>query len=704
MKKLIKINLIEKIKNNSEYLWGLFFVLLVNGIFIGLFFNKTLCMQEGWYHVYVKEFLSGLIPYKDFPIIVPPFSLFTQVLMYKFLGHGFIISHYLGFIERLILSGLMYHIFTRFFSKPNSAYATIAGGVFLISIIFDNACFTYNELGILIALLGINLFLNFVENIEKNNEIDYKNLIWFGVVNGFACLNKQSFGVIAIFSSTIMLSLLLYKKFGTKELLKPLSTFLVSYAIISGLPLIYLALNGALFAFIDNVFLTGVSGKGNIKDLIFFYFKFLGSPEYMWLIWIFILSSIFLYMASKNKQFIEKKYNDLKFFSISIFAAILVIFSAYNFVKYSPNYIIDLSFIGQINFAFMQIGAIAIFFITILAFYYFCKILFEDKFNLEDARKFILYCSCFFIGYSWSLSGALPNCYCCNIALAFAIILNYKIIFNTQKNFLIYLFILAILFFGVTLKLTCPYVWHCWVNGKITEPHYSTNIKILDGLYLTSEEVHAIKGVKAEFDKYTNKNDKIFIYNNLPAFYEILDRKPYTKNFTHFWDLCPDEYATNDAKIISMTPPPAILYLQFPEDTIKYQEYLFRNSHFAGQRNIDQAILNMEKNGTYVLTKKYESKKPKYENYIHDKKLLKKYKNAKSEFAKLSYQTIENNLNYKNDPLVLYKKTFYEKEFINIQEEIDRKYKLNSQKNFLLPNYELKVLIRKDLYDKHNKK
>jgi len=693
---------LEKIKDNKEYLLGLFFVLITMGVFLLLFFNKSISMQEGWYHIYIKRLFAGLIPYKDFPIVVTPFALFSDALFYKIFGGAFIVSHYVGVIDRLVILGLLYHLFSRFFSKAHSAYATIIGGIIVTTVVLDNAVYTYNEFAILIGLITTNLLISFTENIEKDNKIDYKRLILIGLVQGLAFINKQTFGIITTFVTGVLLLIIIQKKFGFKNVLKPILVSFVNFLIVVAIPLLYLFYNGALFAFVDNTMLTGASAKGNLKDLLIFYFKFLGSPDYMWGILIFTFAAIFLYFLSQKKVLKEEKYNSLKFFSLSIFLSLLTIFSAYCFVKFSPKYVSDLSFVGQVNHAFIQLSSIGVLFTTLIAFWYFCKVISDSKFNIENIKKLILYGMIFTLAYSISLSGSLPNQYFYSVALFFALILNYKTIFNNQKNIVIYAAIFTILFFGVSLKLITPCYWHCWINGDITGQMATPKIKILKGLKLTVEETNVINEIKTQVDKYTKKDDKILVYNNIQAFYEILERQPYTKNVSHFWDVCPDKYAEEDAKIILKSPPPVIIYLQMPIFIVTMHERLFRGGVFAGQRKIDEAILKMENNGTYVLTKKYTGYKIHYEDYIKDKKLLKKYKDAKQKVVELGIKDATNYIDKNLDMSLYYKKSALENFVSGIEEDITRKNKLGSKRTFLPDQYELKVLIRKDLYDENN--
>lgn len=692
----------HKIGENKEYLLGLFFVLLTIGLFILLFFNKSLCIQEGWYTIYVKQFLSGLIPYRDFKMIVPPSSLFICTLFYKLFGGYFIVFHYAGLVERLILFGTMYHLFTRFFSKQNAAYATIVGGIFLTCIVCDNSLFTYNELAILIGMIAINLLLTFTEKLDKNNVIDYKILFLLGLVQSFTFLNKQTFGIITSFAILAILLIIITKKLGVKKYFKPLLTFLGGFSILIGSIILYFAANGALFAFIDNTLLTGASAKGDLKTILLYFFKSLGSDEYMWVIFIAAFIFILVFFASKNKKVQEKGYNLSNFFIISSLISILTIGLAYFFVKLSPDNTVDTSFFLQIHLFFTQMGAVSVVFTTLAAFYFFCKIVFEKEVDLLIYRKFILFGMIFSFCYSVSLSTVWPDVYFYSIALFFAFCLDYKTPFYNLKNNLIYLSIFVMLFLGVSLKLISPFYWHSWVSGNVTRQLKKTNIEVLKGLYLPVDEINTIEEIKNTVDKYSKKDDKIFIYNNIQGFYEILERKPYTNNVSHYWDVCPDQYAEEDAKIILQSPPPIILYFQAPPGLVTVHEKLFRQGSFAKQREIDKAILSMMKNDEYVTVKSYKPFKPKYEKYISDEKVLEQYTKIKNRMFELKRISNVKDVENEFDMNVFYEYAELEKAKAEMDYEISRKYKLNSKRSFLPEGTEIDLLIKKELYANNN--
>ena len=118
---------------NKNYLYGSAFVALTSLIFIMLFFNKSLALQEGWYSIYARNIIeNGLIPYKDFFIVVPPFALYVWTVIQYIFGDNFIVFHIADIFPKIAFSLCLYHIFTNFFSVRIAALSTLLSQVILI--------------------------------------------------------------------------------------------------------------------------------------------------------------------------------------------------------------------------------------------------------------------------------------------------------------------------------------------------------------------------------------------------------------------------------------------------------------------------------------------------------------------------------------------------------------------------------------------
>lgn len=133
-------HLLSYIRENRNYLCGLFGILIVFGYILSLYINCATQLNDGWLEIYSDLFTNNGLLYKDcnFPLL--PFPVFLLAFLNKIFGDTLIVSHAAGAILKLSILGLLYTILSRFFGYRNAFCGTIVSGTVLISIIFD-CCF-----------------------------------------------------------------------------------------------------------------------------------------------------------------------------------------------------------------------------------------------------------------------------------------------------------------------------------------------------------------------------------------------------------------------------------------------------------------------------------------------------------------------------------------------------------------------------------
>lgn len=260
------------------------------------------------------------------------------------------------------------------------------------------------------------------------------------------------------------------------------------------------------------------------------------------------------------------------------------------------------------------------------------------------------------------------------------------------------------MFLGATMKTISPCVWHSWQSASIVDDlKESEKIPVLKGLKIPKGEIEIYDKVRVISDKYTTPNDKIFVYMNNQLFYYLLDREPITGNVSNYWDVCSDEMAENDAKILQNNPPKLIVYMQFPMSIIGMHETIFREGKYAKQRLIDKQILSMLANNQYKEVAVFNAFIPDFEKHITDKNKLKEYQLLKNKLKKISvgmvYENVQEELNhfdkkYEYDEII--------EKIRNIETEISIKERFKIKRTTIPNGYTMKVLVRSDVYNSKN--
>lgn len=252
----------------------LFFVFVVWGLI------QPLNLDEVWNYGFAHNIYSGLIPYKDFNMVLTPFFSFIMSLGFHIFGSNILVLH----IENAIMLVIMTYLLKKLIGK--NYILVILFLVFPLSITFPS----YNIFIFFILVLLIYL--------EKNNKNDYL----IGIVLGLGILTKQSVGL-----CMVLPSLFYIKDF--KKIIKRLVGCLIPLSIF----LIYLIATKSLFNFIDLCFLGLFDFAGeNHRNFNIFYVIFI----------IFIV--LYLYVIKKNKKSISNYY------CLSFIAMMVPLFDTYH--------------------------------------------------------------------------------------------------------------------------------------------------------------------------------------------------------------------------------------------------------------------------------------------------------------------------------------------------------------------------------------
>ena len=270
------------------YKYITFIVLFILFLLFNLIISP-LNLDEIWSYGFSYNIANGLIPYKDFNMVITPFYPILMALFLK-INHSILFFH---IINALIPTCILFIAHKLIKEK---VFIILPLLIFPINITFPN----YNIFLLLLFILLIYL--------EKNN----KNDLLIGVLLSLIFLTKHTVGLFLVPVS-------LYYLKDKKKIFKRLITFLIPVIIF----IFYLLITKSLNSFIDLCILGLFDfGKGNTSINIFFY------------ITIFLL--VVLLLLIKDNKKIDYYYL-LTFISICI-----PLFDLYHVQIYLISYLIIL--------------------------------------------------------------------------------------------------------------------------------------------------------------------------------------------------------------------------------------------------------------------------------------------------------------------------------------------------------------------------
>ena len=229
---------------------------------------------------------DGETIYKDVNIISTPLLFYIGMIFFKILGPCLIVFRIYNIFINIIVAISIYKIFRSL--KTQKIYSIIY--TLVLEILIANYVViwgpTYNILGLLLCLIGINFYIN------KEKSMCYN--VKHGIIIFLIIMSKQNIGIYYSLAY-IIIELILNKKEGMKNLLK---TFVITLFSCT-LYLMYLYFNGNLVGFIGYTVLGLKEFSQNI---------FIDALDYIIIDILIILFIVFVLY--------KKKYNPEDFNSI----------------------------------------------------------------------------------------------------------------------------------------------------------------------------------------------------------------------------------------------------------------------------------------------------------------------------------------------------------------------------------------------------
>ena len=610
----------------KTYLLGLASVLVGTLLFLALFWNKSVTLVEGWYSLYAQFILQeGLVPYKDFPLIVPPLALGLWTLVQAIFGNTLIVFRVMDIGVKLVLGGSFYHLFTRFYSEKIAALGALIANFIFISIIFDNGVPSYNIYAVILCVWLIIAGQAFLKQLFVKNTVSNGLLLCIGTLFALAFLNKQTSGPLTIIAVCAVVHLAVWRQKGFKEMCTVFLKLLGSSLVVVGTVWAILAVWGCLPDYLSQVFKS--DSKGSLVDIfcrriveIFVSYAFVRALLLGGIISFIIqvlVSNRILRLYKTPSFMMNKKHMGL--FVVCVLSVILAAIGC-AWIKTAqsvPEYNFHLSTYSS-NLNTFIIAGLCLF--VFLCLYSVLMVLFVKKRNYRVYAELLLYVSFLALTYSLILSYGYLVTYPFVLAVVFCFLFRQRIQWNWVKDILLLGLGAIIIFFSVSMKLESPSVFHGWQAGSVVQPLQASFIPLLRGLKLPLEEKKMLEGIYLDVQHYTDPSDPILAFNNNQVFYLLLNRPPYTRYISYYYDVSPDSESLKTIEKMKQGPlPKAIVYLRFSEASRQFHEKIFRDGHRSGQRQLDEYIQHLIDSGVYKVIRHYEKKSAKngkFENFF----------------------------------------------------------------------------------------
>lgn len=306
------------IKKYYIFIFIFFFFLIFNLII------SPLNLDEVWSYGFSNNLYKGLVPYKDFNMVITLFQPFLYSLPMYLFGNSLLVYH----LFHTFIITMFFIITYKLIDKK--VFIILPFFIFPMNISFPN----YNFLLLFLFVLVIYL--------EKNSRSDYL----IGFILGLLFLTKQSVG--------LSLFLVTFYYIKSRKFLKRLVGFIGPILIF----LIYLFISNSLFSFIDLCILGLFDFSGNSKFNICFIFT------------IILLFILILYL--------KRDYKNIYIYYFIMFISIVIpLFDYYHFMFFFISFLIFFLMNSNIKIKYSYIG-------IIISIMLFINCLFDNHININN--------------------------------------------------------------------------------------------------------------------------------------------------------------------------------------------------------------------------------------------------------------------------------------------------------------------------------
>lgn len=168
-----------------------------------------------------------------------------------------------------------------------------------------------------------------------------------------------------------------------------------------------------------------------------------------------------------------------------------------------------------------------------------------------------------------------------------------------------------------------PYNW--WGVNSMSARYYSTyqyDDPHLEGLLGSEDETRAVNQIISDLLDAGAADNELTLYTfpHINYFNTIFGNDSPTFAKVHYFDVCPDDIAEEDAATLLSTKPDFILWMDFDDQTWATHEAIFRQGNESGQRQLDEAVNALIESGEYTLLGEYNFGNHSSPIYLYQRK------------------------------------------------------------------------------------
>ena len=610
------------------------------------YFANTFPASEGWFVNYAELVMRGNVPYRDFFYYLPPLTLFMDVAFWK-LSFGYLLAFrgwYL--LERIIIFLLIYRLLSKYYKWEIASVACAIASILCTSDDFDFFG-DYNQNAMLLTVVLAYTATAFAESDTLKAKI--RNLFLSGIVIGGMFLCKQTIFLAAVVCYFLVLTILCIAR-KDKNIWKYYLGVFVGMMLPILAVAIYLIVNGAFLAFIDQVFLS-VSGKGSLWSIL------VGSPLKPmadlqgWMV-AFVLWAIveignyqrldggtrnriigmltislvcYFISAIDMAEYLNALCESESFIALTgISVFVLFLMGCYQKKKQADSdvwIILGVAFAGFLICISVSTSAPAysalyslystplvsshlnatVFYLFILLFISrFHSIVKKGEYTKDDLSWIMLACAALSICYATAMAAGLDSLASNSMRIATPLMLCILLSVNGAEGFckkgivgfktVIIIWCILLCTNTIARKSVSAYPWWgCYNEPKEYKNYTVENIPELKGIRFAGRDKILYERVTKMISDNSSEDDVIFGYPYIKVFNILCHR--YNTNFVPviWYDVVGDKYVEQTIREFSSNLPEIIVWMDIP-GAMEAHESIYRDGEPLVQRELEEML------------------------------------------------------------------------------------------------------------------
>lgn len=622
----------------SDYFIMATSLLVLFTVFSFCYVRNVVMLQNGWWHYFAWRVNEGDILYKDIYMYIPPyFTLFTSFLYRFFKNSFFDYIIYIGYPMKLLCLYLMYEIICRI-TKPFYAAVSVLIGACLSASYFMDVWYDYNPVLMAPCLLVAKCMQLYFEKKRM------MHMLIVGILIGILLFSKQTLGI--SFTLAVFLMIILgNNKNDLVFILKSLIVLVVGLIVGLAPGIWYISYHDCWSEFAKCLTLA-TGAKGGTLGLLS-HLKVILFQKKVWIITFLLMP--FIFYGKSTWKTVSKYRNVSTFMGILACFVFMHLLHNLNILKTIfklKNIIILLSFLSTIwviykskmvemivksdtrYLHYIYLGCLMIIIIiwgnisgnyhmyiyntyhifgirrlTIAVLSYVFILIWIKEFyafiyKKEDNIGLLAFISIIFTHF---LVGIISSDRFEELYMILYVPWGLAYLFNTfapkiyLKNYILLIVSLVCVLSCLSSKMAIPYDWQGWRTPPIQSNDIESKIRGLNGYKMSSVVEEQYSKVVSLLNEYTNENDTVYQFANIPLFNVLAERKIPVYGAISWFDVLPDQIAILDSKLLRKENPKMVIWHKMSEDEWDLLERVFRNGKKSGQREIkkfyDEVIL-----------------------------------------------------------------------------------------------------------------